>query len=251
MEKWRLIINEGPADWCMALDEAMLILKEKGEIPNTLRLYVFNPSAVTIGYFQKIKETVDLDYVTKANIPVIRRITGGGAVYHDSNGEITYSVVADLSTIPKDVQESYERICLGIVYALEEFDLEAKFLPVNDVVVRNKKISGSAQIRRSKAFLQHGTLMYNTNLEVLARTLKVPKEKLESHGIKSILERVTTISIELGRKVSKEETLNSLVAGFKRALGIDLYKSNLTPKERELAEKLRVKYSSREWNFKR
>ncbi|HID15534.1 MAG TPA: lipoate--protein ligase family protein, partial [Candidatus Atribacteria bacterium] len=94
MGEWRLIcLNEFDAHMQMAIDEAMLILRSKNEIPNTLRFFVFKPSAITIGYFQSITEEVDLDFCRKHGISVVRRITGGGAVFHDENGEITYSLV--------------------------------------------------------------------------------------------------------------------------------------------------------------
>jgi len=251
MKKWRLIINEGDAYWNMAIDEAMLLLKDKGEIPNTLRLYVFNPSAVTIGYFQRVSDAVNLDFLNERKIPFTRRITGGGSVYHDVNGEVTYSVVASINDVATDVLKSYEIICKGLVYAIGKFGLKAQFVPINDVVVNGKKISGSAQSRKKTALLQHGTLMYNTDLVTLASTLKASKEKLMSHGVKSILERVTTLSRELGRTVTKEETIEAMVEGFSKALNVELEKGELTEKEVELAKKLVEKYKSKEWIFKR
>jgi len=251
MKKWRLIINEGDVYWNMAIDEAMLLLKDKGEIPNTLRLYVFNPSAVTIGYFQRVNDAVNLGFLNENRIPFTRRITGGGSVYHDVNGEITYSVVASIGDVAIDVLKSYEIICKGLVYAIEKFGLKAQFVPINDVVVNGKKISGSAQSQKKVALLQHGTLMYNTGLITLASTLEAPKEKLASHGVKSILERVTTLSRELGRTVSKEETIEALIEGFSKALNAEFEREELTEKEVKLADELVEKYKSKEWIFKR
>ncbi len=248
---WRLIIDEGDVYWSMGLDEAMLELKRKNAIPNTLRLYVIKPSAVTIGYFQKVSDAVDLDYLSKENIPFTRRITGGGSVYHDAEGEITYSVVADLTFIPRDLQESYKFICGGIVEALSFLGLKAEFVPVNDVVVNGKKISGNAQARRGKAVLQHGTLMYNTDLEILSKVLKIPKEKLASRKISSIRERVTTVSIELGREVRKEEVIEALKKGFTQVFNVDFEEGAPTKEEISLAKKLAERYSSLEWIFKR
>ncbi|RLG45142.1 MAG: lipoate--protein ligase family protein [Thermoproteota archaeon] len=248
---WRLLIDEGPAHWQMALDEALLVLKSREKIPNTIRLYVIKPSAVTIGYFQKISESVNLSYTREKRIPVVRRVTGGGAVLHDQDGEITYSVTVSSKDVPENVLESYKVICSGVIEALSIFGLQAEFVPVNDVLVRGKKISGSAQARRSEAVLQHGTLMYNTNLEILARALMVPKAKLVDHGVRSITERVTTISTSLGRKVDKDEVIESLKRGFEKALGITLEKGELTEEEIKLAKKLERKYISKEWNFRR
>ena len=251
MEEWRLLVGEGDAYWNMALDEALLELRREGRSPDTLRLYVFKPSAVTIGYFQKIGEAVDLEYAERAGIPVVRRATGGGSVYHDERGEITYSIATTVDKVPRAIVESYRHICRGLVYALEELGLEAEFVPVNDVVVRGRKISGSAQLRRGRGVLQHGTLMYATDLEILARVLRVPREKLAARGISSIYERVTTASRELGRRVTREEVVEALKKGFERALGVRLVPGSLTGEELELARELVEKYRSREWNFRR
>jgi len=250
--KWRLILDVGRDPfWNMALDEAVLLLREAGRSPDTVRLYYFKPSSVTIGYFQRVSDAVNLEYVTSHGIPFTRRITGGGAVYHDENGEITYSVVASLEHFPRDVIERYRAVCQALIYALEELGLKAEFKPVNDVVVNNKKISGSAQTWRKQAFLQHGTLMYATDLDALEKSLKPMREKLEAHGVKSIRERVTTASIELNRVVTRVEVVNALITGFKRALGVELEPGGFTEEELELAAKLREKYASREWIYKK
>ena len=249
---WRLIIDRGDLYWNMALDESMLLLREENKIPNTLRLYVFDPSAVTLGYHQKVEDAVDEEYLVRRGVGFTRRITGGGSVYHDKLGEVTYSVVAAIDDISQDIEKSYELICRGLVYAIEELGLEAEFRPVNDVLVSNKKVSGSAQARKRNALLQHGTLMYDTNLEELARCLKAPKEKLDSHKVRSIRERVTTLSLELGRKVTEDEVVKAMIRGFRKALGIrDLKPSEYSPKELELAQRLRRKYTSKEWIYKR
>ncbi len=252
MEEVRLIIdNHLNPYYNMGFDEALLVLRDQGEIPPTLRLYLWDPSAVTIGYFQRIRDVVNLEYANEKNIPVIRRITGGGAVYHDSKGEITYSIVIDTRGPFTDVQRSYEIICNGIVYALEELGLKAVFKPVNDILLNGKKVSGSAQTRKRNTLLQHGTLMVSTNLDELARLLKVPKEKLESHRVKSIRDRVTTVSIELGREMEPEELVPYLIRGFEKALGKRLVEEKPSPSETRLGETLAEKYRSHEWNFKR
>ncbi len=248
---WRLIIDENNVYRNMAIDEALLILKDRGLIPNTLRLYVFNPSAVTVGYFQRISDAVNLEFLKENNIGFTRRISGGGSVYHDANGEITYSVVASIPDISHDILESYRIICGGIINALGEFGLRAEFVPVNDVVVGGRKISGSAQSRRKSALLQHGTLMYATDLNTLASTLRAPKEKLREHKVSSILERVTTISRELGRVVTKDETINAMIKGFSKALNTDFARGWYTKEELKLAEELVSKYASHEWIFQR
>ncbi len=249
--EWRLVITRGDVYWCMAVDEALLELRIANCIPNTLRLYVIEPSAVTIGYFQRVRDAVNLDYLLRNNIGFTRRITGGGSVYHDSSGEIVYSVVAPVYDIAVDVMESYRVICNGVVYAIRELGLEAMYKPVNDILVNGKKVSGSAQTRRRGYLLQHGTLMYDTDLDKLANSLKAPREKLRSHGVTSIRERVTTLSLELGYKLDYRRVLEALINGFTNALHIEFYRDKLSKEELELANKLYNKYKSREWMYRR
>ncbi len=251
MVLWRLVIDEGDVYWNMAVDEAMLYLRENGFIPNTLRLYVIRPSAVTFGYFQRVRDAVNIGYLEAHNIQYTRRITGGGTVYHDMDGEITYSVVADIDDISWDIIESYRIICQGIVYAIREFGLNAEYRPINDIIVNGRKISGSAQARKRRSLLQHGTLMYNTDLSIIVKVIRVPREKLESHGIRSIEERVTTLSRELGYNPGYRRVLDALVNGFRKALGVNFRVEKLSPMEIEYASRLVEKYRSRQWIFKR
>ncbi len=250
MDNWRLLVNIGTAQYNMAVDEAILTLNDAKERLNVLRLYIFKPSAITIGYFQKIYETVNVEYANKNGIPIVRRITGGGAVFHDENGEVTYSVIAKINDIASDVQESYRKICSGILYALNYFGLEGRFEPVNDVTINGKKVSGSAQLRRGGTLLQHGTLMYNTDLSKIEQLLRVPKDKLASHGAKTIYDRVTTLSREKGSVIYREDVIKALKEGFEKAFNITFISDDLSDEERDLAAKLVNKYSQMEWNFR-
>ncbi len=249
--KLRLIIDEGDAAYNMALDEAMLVLRAVGAIPDTLRLYVFKPSAVTIGYFQSLSSSVNLDYVKSLGIDVVRRPTGGGAVYHDSEGEITYSIIISADKVPKDFIESFRYLAEGVIRAAKYLGAPAEFVPLNDGVIAGKKFSGQAQLRRLGVVLQHGTFMYATNLDVLSNALLSPKIKLVSKGVKSIRDRVTTISEYLGRRVSRDEAVKALIKGFSDALKAELIEGSLTEAELVLANSLKWKYGSREWTYLR
>ncbi len=243
----RLLLVSGDAKFNMALDEALLELISSGRSEPTVRFYRFSPTAVTIGYFQSIRKTVNLQKATSLGIDVVRRPTGGGAVLHDEKGELTYSVVVP-EISGEEVVESFRRICLGVILTLKELGLEASFVPVNDVVVSGRKISGSAQTRRGGFILQHGTILYNADLDLMQEVLTPPTEKLLEKGVSSIRERVTTVSEQLGRDVSFDEVLDAAIKGFSRALGEKLIPSDPTEDELILASELERKYGSKEWN---
>jgi len=250
--KLRVILDLEGRDvyWQMAIDEALLVLRSRGEIENTLRIYKFKPSAVTIGYFQKIREAVNLEFLDENSIQYTRRITGGGSVYHDANGELTYSVVLPIEGVLTNILESYRIICSGLIYALKKLGVPAEFVPINDIVVYGKKISGSAQTRRAGFLLQHGTLMYATDLNTLEKALVAPREKLESKGVKSIKERVITLRDIIG-DVDINFLVKSLIEGFSKALNAEIYYEELSEREFRVADELVIKYKSFEWIFKR
>lgn len=255
MEEWRLIdleVLSGPMT--MAIDEAILRLATLGESPPTLRLYRWNPSAVSIGYFQSIHEEVDLEICKKLEVDVVRRITGGGAVYHDYDGEITYSIIVkeDNPKIPTDIMESYELLCQGIVGGLKNLGMNAEFKPINDIIVNGRKISGNAQTRRQNVLLQHGTILVDFDPGAMFKVLKVSEAKISDKLIQSVRERVTSIRNEMEDEITFEQVRKALIEGFQGALQINFREGRLSKSERELADRLlKEKYSSEQWNFRR
>ncbi len=241
--RWRLLLLEGDAAFNMAVDEALMI---KGT--PTIRFYRFRPSAVTIGRFQRVSDSVNLEALRELGVKFVRRPTGGGSVFHDEAGEITYSVAGPRGLFPSSIEESLRWIATGVVRALSELGIRAELSGINDVVVDGKKISGSAQARTKDNLMQHGTMMYATNLDKLSRVLRVPQEKLADKGVKSIYERVTTASLILKKEVSYEEALKAMIKGFS-FLG-EFEEGELTDSEWAIVRRLIRKYESRGWNFR-
>ena len=255
MEELRFIdLETNDAFTNMAIDEAILLSLKEGKVPPTLRLYRWQPSAVSIGTFQGMKEEVDVQYCRENGIDYIRRITGGGAVYHDYNGEITYSILLPRGhkLAPEDILESYKILCGGIVSGLSKLGIESEFKPINDIISGGKKISGNAQTRRHSCVLQHGTTLLDLDVEVMFSILKVPQEKISDKMIADVKERVTSIQDILERDVEVEELRSALEIGFSEALNVDLVKGELTFEEKSTAKRLaEIKYSTDEWNFSR
>jgi lipoate-protein ligase A len=131
MSDWRLLrIETRDAFMNMAVDEAVLKARIAGIVPNTLRFYRWKPSAVSIGRFQKVSDEVHVENCRKHGVDIVRRITGGGAVYHDHEGEITYSVVVNERDLgSKDVIYAYNIICRGLIEAAKNLGVNADFNP--------------------------------------------------------------------------------------------------------------------------
>jgi len=257
MAEWRLLkLETHNAYMNMAIDEAILHARMKGLVPNTLRFYRWSPSAVSIGKFQSLEKEVYVENCLKHGVDVVRRITGGGTVYHDAEGEITYSVVASKDDLnAKDLTEVYAKIYAGIIEALKILGLKADFNEGNpktcpNLTVNGKKISGSAQCHRSNIVLQHGTILVDVNLEKMFTFLKVPWAKTCREVVCIARNKITSIRAELGRETSLETLHEALVKGFHGTLKTPLEPEELTLYEKELAEKLyREKYVTARWNI--
>jgi lipoate-protein ligase A len=257
MNDWRILkLETHNAFMNMAIDEAILKARIENLVPNTLRFYGWKPSAVSIGKFQNVKSEVHLDNCRKHGVHVVRRITGGGTVYHDAEDEITYSVTARKEDLEaKDVTAVYAKIYAGLAEALEILGLTADFNEGNlktcpNLTVNGKKISGSAQCHKHGVVLQHGTLLLDVDLEKMFTFLRVSWAQTCIEIVNVAKNKITSIRKELGKDVSLMKIHHALIEGFQKALNIQLKDGELTPYERELAEKLyKEKYATDDWNF--
>lgn len=246
---WRIIpLSENNASMNMAIDHAICDAIAQKESHATIRFYTWKPSAVSIGTFQSMHDEINVEQCKKQNVEWVRRRTGGGAVYHDNAGEITYSVIASEELFPKGILESYNVICGWIIESLKLLNINAEFKPINDIITNGKKISGNAQTRRNGILLQHGTILYDVNVDKMFSLLKVPDEKIRDKMISTVKERVT--SVKQSSSASYQDTYNALVKGFTENKQCSF--GELTDKEKQSAEQwAKELYSSDEWNFKR
>jgi lipoate-protein ligase A len=236
----------------MGLDEAVLEGVSSGSMPPTLRLYAWKPAAVSIGFFQGLDEEVDVVSCAAHGVDVVRRITGGGAVFHQS--EITYSVVIPEGhpLAPASIMASYEMLCAGIVAALASLGIESVFAPINDIVSGGKKISGNAQTRRKHCLLQHGTVLLDVDVQAMFALLKVPAEKAKGKLIEDVKARVTSLRAILGRAITFEEAERALIAGFAASLGIRFTESDPSDAELDRAREIaQEKFADPSWTGRR
>lgn len=247
--KWRVVpLHTTNAFTAMGIDEAVSESVAEGKSDPTMRFWRWNPSAVSVGYFQGIEDEVNLDACKNTGVDVVRRRTGGGAVYHDFKGEITYSVIGPEEIFPKGIRESYQLICGWIIDGLAKLGIDAQFVPINDILVGQRKISGNAQTRRGGMLLQHGTVLYDIDVEKMFSLLKISKEKISDKMIKAVQERVTRVLDY--RMVSIEQLYDALLKGF--TAGKEYAIGSLTAEELKRASELaEERYAAREWNFMR
>ncbi len=232
----------------MAFDEAcMESIRDGG--PNTIRLYRWKPSAVSIGYFQCLTDEVDTKACKQDGVDIVRRQTGGGAVYHDNEGEVTYSIIGREEDFPDDITESYTRICDVLIEGLANVGIKAEFRPINDLIVGKKKISGNAQTRRNGVLLQHGTILLSVEPERMFRYLTPDKSKLSDKPfVTSVKSAVTSVAQE--SEATREQVEAALRKAFVKAY--DAHPGGWTEHEQDRARELAVhKYGDASWNAMR
>nr|WP_103895705.1 lipoate--protein ligase [Caloramator fervidus] len=202
-----------------------------------------NDNCIVVGKNQNTLSEINIDFVKKNDISVVRRLTGGGAVFHDK-GNINFTFIKNIN----DVNISFQEFLEPIVEFLKSLGVEAKISGRNDIVVDEKKISGNAQTIKNGRMLHHGTLLFSANLKNVSEALKVSKEKYESKGVKSVESRVTNIKSYLKNDMTVEEFMDELYRYIKNNTDIKEY--ILTQEDiKNIDELVRNKYSTYEWNF--
>ncbi|AEF81602.1 lipoate--protein ligase family protein [Leadbettera azotonutricia] len=248
---WRLLrSNYHNAFYNMGLDEALLESVSQGNSLPVLRLYGWEPSAVSLGYFQGFEEEVDAEACARLGVDIVRRISGGGAVFHDK--EITYSLILPLDhpLAGNSILESYKKLCGGIVAGLGLLGIEAAFVPINDILAGGRKVSGNAQTRRQGCVLQHGTILLDMDGERMFSLLKVPQEKMKGKLIQDVKARVTGLYALLEREISFNEAAGALAGGFKKSLNLEYASAEDVPtceEEQRALSLAEEKFASPEW----
>ena len=243
MDTWRLI-DSGFKDaaYTAAADEAMLIARNERSAPSTLHLYRRDAPAVSLGYFQKVRECVDLTVAREKGVSIVRRMSGGSAIYTDK-GQLIYSLIADEDELPGTAEDVFDKICGVLIDALSSFGIEAEHHRPNDVLVGGRKISGSAQARRGRCVAQHGTILVDADLALMNRVLPSAKRAIDG---------MTTMALELGYSPSMDSVAKALVDSFQRGFDVRIVEGRLSDVEERLTARLiETKHSAEEYIFMR
>lgn len=249
MEPRRLrVIDTDAAEpsYTAACDEAMMIARSKDLVPDTLHLYRRSRPVISLGYFQDAESCVDIELCQENGISMLRRLSGGSAIYTDP-GQVIYSIALSGDEVPESPAESYPIICQGIVLALERLGIAATWKPLNDVLVNGRKISGSAQTRQHGVVLQHGTLLVNTDLDLMVSLLR----PLEGKMARSRTDLIT-VNEACGRAVDMADVRSALVWGFCLSLGRESYYDTWSQFEKDETKRLvKEKYGTERHTLRR
>ncbi|QVY62809.1 lipoate--protein ligase [Cytobacillus gottheilii] len=215
------------------------------DINETYLLFYINAPSIIIGKNQNTIEEISTEYVEKNGITVVRRLSGGGAVYHDL-GNLNFSFIT------KDDGESFHnfrKFTEPVVNALKKLGVNAELSGRNDLTVEGRKISGNAQFSTRGRMFSHGTLMFDSEIDHVVSSLRVKKDKIESKGIKSIRSRVANISEFLHEKVTIEEFRTLLLKNIFGDID-DIPEYVLTEEDWEKIHQLsKERYQNWDWNY--
>lgn len=232
----------------------LIILKSKNPYLNlAIEEYLFsyssddvfmlwqNEPTVVIGKNQNAFAEINVDYVKDNNIHVARRITGGGAVFHDL-GNVNYTFIAN-----RKGREGidFEYFCAPIIEALAEMGIKSSLSGRNDILIGDKKISGNAQHSKGERVLHHGTILFDSNLDLLDSALKVDEEKIIAKAIKSTRSRVTNIKEHLKTEINVSEFIDKI-----SKFVINKYSATvIEPPKSDIINELETRNSSNEWIY--
>ncbi len=203
-----------------------------------------NQPSVIIGKNQNALEEINQEFIEEKGIKVVRRISGGGAVYQDL-GNLNYTFI---SRVDPDKGTDFSVFSDPVVKVLRGLGVEAMSMGRNDIIACNKKISGNAQRLYRKRLMQHGTLMFDVNISDMARALNVSTDKIESKGIKSIRSRVGNIREFL----SEDMTIKDFKECLQRGLSNDYRSKEIVLKREDIlrvSELAEIKFASWNWTY--
>lgn len=204
-----------------------------------------NEPAIIVGKHQNTIEEINAEFVRENGIHVVRRISGGGAVYHDLNN-LNYTII---SNEDKGAEFDFKTFSMPVIDTLADLGVNAEFTGRNDLVIGDKKICGNAQAYIKGRVMHHGCLLFDTDLSVLAKALEAPKDRIKSKSTKSVRSVVDNILPNLPEKITVDEFSEKLLAHMKAKFP-EMKKYEFSEKELAEIEELRKsKFGTWEWNY--
>lgn len=239
------IDNKGITDPRINLAIEEYVLKNMDIEKDDFLLFYINQPSIIIGKNQNTIEEINTDYVEANNVLVVRRLSGGGAVYHDLNN-------LNFSFLTKDDGNSfsnYKKFTQPVVDALAKLGVNSELSGRNDILAEGKKVSGNAQYSTRGRMFSHGTLMFDLDIDAVVNSLKVKQDKIESKGIKSVRSRVANIIDFLPEKITVEqfrmEILKSIFGGEENIQYYELTEEDWA----NIHEISKERYQLWEWNY--
>lgn len=248
--EWELV-HPGPlpANLHLALDQVLTEEVGAGRRRPTLRIWEWSERTVVIGSFQSVKNEVDADEAARQGFRIVRRISGGGAMFIEPGSAVTYSLYVPSELVSgMTFADSYAYLDDWVIQALRSLGIDASYVPLNDISSPQGKIGGAAQKRLGGGgVLHHVTMSYDMDGEKMARVLRIGREKLSDKGTTSAAKRVDPLRSQTG--LPRDEVIDRMLDTFRSLHG--LVDGRLSPEETARAEELvATKFSTEEWLYR-
>jgi len=229
----------------MALDAVLADEVASGRRPPSLRIWEWSRAAVVIGRFQSLKNEVDPDGAAHHQVEVVRRVSGGGAMFVEPGNTITYSIYAPGDLVRgMSFQAAYAFLDQWVLDALTDLGVKAWYQPLNDIATAEGKIGGAAQARRGGAVLHHVTMSYDIDADKMVQVLRIGKEKLSDKGTTSAKKRVDPLRRQTG--LARDLIIEHMLTCFRTQHGLS--DGSVSPAEWDAAqEQITTKYATPEW----
>lgn len=247
---WQIVRHEPlPAAMQVALDQVLTEEVAAGRRKPTLRFWEWNESAAIIGSFQSVRNEVDVDAAARYGVQVLRRISGGGAMFMEAGSVVTYSLYLPGELVAgMSFAESYAFLDAWVLEALHEVGINARYEPLNDIASPQGKIGGAAQKRLgSGAVLHHATLSYDIDADRMLEVLRIGREKMSDKGHQSAKKRVSPLKSQTG--MPRDEIIDVFARTFMSLHGG--VAGSLTDAELARAHELvETKFTNPEWVYR-
>lgn len=226
-------VREGRSN--IAFDPALIELRQQEQVPDTIRFMRFPPT-VLIGRHQDLSREINLEFCAEQGIGIVRRLTGGGAIYLDE-GQLGWELVFHRSSLGiASLPDIAAAICNAAAAGLRELGVPAKFRPRNDIEVDGRKISGTGGFFDGDILIYQGTVLVDMNPVQMVRALNIPAAKVAKHDLDTAEQRVVTLKELLGDDLPDLETIQAaLIRGFETHLGLTAVAGKITDVEEALA----------------
>jgi len=238
-----IYLESKSTDPCFNLSLEQFVFDEMNSLEDYFMLWQ-NDNAIIVGKHQNTIEEINQKYVEDNHIKVVRRLSGGGAVYHDL-GNLNYTFIVNTE---KSTGLSLKVFCEKINEALGAFGIPAQVSGRNDITIDGKKFSGNAQYIKNGRVMHHGTLMFDSNLDAIKNALRVGKDKIESKGVKSVRSRVTNIKDYLDDNITLDMFKVMLIKYMFK--GMEFKTHSFKPEDIKRIEEIQaIRYNMWEWNY--